>query len=143
MSENELSRIIVNSCLQIHKTLGPGLYESVYEEILSYELIKTGLELCRQKAIPVTWDDLIMEQGFRADLIIENNRNSYQYFQVRYLQLYVVVLRLHLCVYKFLFLCYYIYYQCILNVHHPNQIQLLYHYPYRLLHDSNDFQLPF
>ncbi len=72
MNENELSGIIVDCCFKIHTQLGAGLFESVYEEILAYELIKSGLEIERQKAIPVIWDDLKMEQGFRADIIVEN-----------------------------------------------------------------------
>ena len=56
MNENELSRIIVNMIFNIHKTLGPGLFESVYEEILCYELTKRGLNFTRQQPIPVTWD---------------------------------------------------------------------------------------
>ena len=72
MTENELSKIIVNSCYQIHVKLGPGLLESVYEEILYYELTKQGLSVERQKAIPVFWKNIKMEVGFRADLIVEN-----------------------------------------------------------------------
>ena len=72
MSENEVAAIIVNTAYYIHVELGPGLLESVYEEILSYELIKQGLKVERQKMIPVIWDDLKMELGFRADLIVEN-----------------------------------------------------------------------
>ena len=72
MTENEISKIIVNTCYNIHVKLGPGLLESVYEEILFYELIKNGLRVERQKAIPVIWDDIKMEIGFRADLIVEN-----------------------------------------------------------------------
>ena len=72
MDENELSQIIVNSAYQIHKQLGPGLLESVYEEIMYYELNKQGLHVARQKAIPVIWDDFKMDIGFRADLIVEN-----------------------------------------------------------------------
>lgn len=53
MTENEISKIIVNSCYQIHVKLGPGLLESVYEEILYSELIEQGLIVERQKAIPV------------------------------------------------------------------------------------------
>jgi len=71
MTENELSKIIVNTAYQIHKTLGPGLLESVYEEIMYYELCKQGLTIERQKGIPVIWNDLKMEIGFRADLITE------------------------------------------------------------------------
>ncbi len=72
MTENELSKIIVNTAYEIHYTLGPGLFESVYEEIMYYELSKQGLFVERQKEIPVIWNELKMEIGFRADLIIEN-----------------------------------------------------------------------
>lgn len=71
MTENELSKIIVDKCYQIHVDLGPGLFE-VYEEILAFELIKEGLYVSRQQAIPVIWNEIKMEIGFRADLIIEN-----------------------------------------------------------------------
>lgn len=70
--ENELTSIIVDTCYQIHVKLGPGLFESVYEEILFYELDKQGLDVSRQEVIPVFWDNIEMEQGFRADLIVEN-----------------------------------------------------------------------
>ena len=72
MTENELSKIIVDSCYHIHVNLGPGLFESVYEEILYYELIQEGLNVSRQKPIPVIWKEIKMDQGFRADLIVEN-----------------------------------------------------------------------
>ena len=72
MTENEISKIIVNTCYNIHVELGPGLLESVYEEILSYELQNQGLKVERQKAIPVFWKDIKMDIGFRADLIVEN-----------------------------------------------------------------------
>lgn len=72
MTENDISKIAVNTAYSIHVKLGPGLLESVYEEIMFYELVKQGLYVERQKAIPVIWDDLKMELGFRADLIIEN-----------------------------------------------------------------------
>ncbi len=72
MNENEISKIIVNTCYNIHVILGPGLLESVYEEILYFELIQQGLKVERQKAVPVIWKDLKMELGFRADLIVEN-----------------------------------------------------------------------
>ncbi len=71
MSENELSQIIVNSGFRIHTKLGPGLLESVYEEILSYELIKHNLEITRQQGIPVVYDDIRLALGFRADIIVE------------------------------------------------------------------------
>ncbi|MFN2260783.1 MAG: GxxExxY protein [Psychroflexus sp.] len=70
MDENQVSKIIVNTAYQIHKNLGPGLLESVYEEIMYYELRNQNLQVERQKPIPVVWDDLKMQLGFRADLIV-------------------------------------------------------------------------
>jgi GxxExxY protein len=72
MTENEISKIIVDAAYRIHTPLGPGLLESVYEEIMYFELRKVGLNVERQKGIPVIWDYLKMELGFRADLIVEN-----------------------------------------------------------------------
>jgi len=72
MTENEIAKIVVNICYNIHVELGPGLLESVYEEILYYELLQLGLKVERQKAIPVIWKGLNMKQGFRTDLIVEN-----------------------------------------------------------------------
>lgn len=72
MTENELSKIIVNACFQIHCELGLGLFESVYEECLFYELVQQGLLVERQKELPVTYKSIKMEIGFRSDLIVEN-----------------------------------------------------------------------
>lgn len=72
MTENELSKVIVNKCYELHTQLGPGLFESVYEEILNHERRQEGLHVERQKAIPVVWKGLGMELGFRADLVVEN-----------------------------------------------------------------------
>lgn len=72
LTENELSKIVVNTCFQIHTKMGPGLFESVYEEILFYELNKQSLRVERQKIIPVIWEEIKMEQGFRADLVIND-----------------------------------------------------------------------
>ena len=71
MTENEFATIIVDKCFKIHKELGPGLLESVYETILHYELVKAGLSVERQVPIPVMWESEKMDQGFRADLIAE------------------------------------------------------------------------
>jgi GxxExxY protein len=71
MTENELSKIIVNSCFVIHNELEPGLFESVYEECLYYELVQHGLQVERQKELPVVYKGIKMEIGFRADLIVE------------------------------------------------------------------------
>ena len=72
MDENAISGIIVDKCLKIHKTLGPGLLESVYEEVLSYELGKNHQKYQRQVGIPVFYEGVRMDVGFRADIIIEN-----------------------------------------------------------------------
>ena len=72
MTENEIARVIVNVAFQIHTKLGPGLLEYVYEEIMCYELLKSGLKVERQKSIPVFWDDKKLEIGFRADLVVED-----------------------------------------------------------------------
>ncbi|CAD0002081.1 GxxExxY protein [Flavobacterium salmonis] len=72
MTENEISAIVVDICYKMHVKLGPGLLESVYEAILFYELTKKGLFVERQKVIPVIWDELKLDIGFRTDLIVEN-----------------------------------------------------------------------
>jgi GxxExxY protein len=71
MTENEIAKVFVDHAFKIHYKLGPGLYESVYEEILCFELQKSGLYVEKQKGIPVFWEDIKMDLGFRADLIIE------------------------------------------------------------------------
>lgn len=71
MTENELSKIIVDASYKIHTRLGPGLLESVYEAILYHELTKKGLIVERQKPIPVIWDGIHLDIGFRSDLIVE------------------------------------------------------------------------
>ncbi len=72
MNENELSRVIVDICYRIHTKLGPGLLESVYEAILFYELNALNLKVKRQKPIPVIWNEINLDIGFRSDLIVEN-----------------------------------------------------------------------
>lgn len=72
MTENEISAIVVDTCYRIHVKLGPGLLESVYEAILFYELTERGLNVERQKPLPVVWREVKLDIGFRADLIIEN-----------------------------------------------------------------------
>ena len=70
--ENSLAKIIVNCCYNIHVGLGPGLLESVYEEILYHELTEVGLSVERQKGLPVYWKGKKLDLGFRTDLIVEN-----------------------------------------------------------------------
>lgn len=71
MHENEIAKIVIDTAFNIHKKLGPGLLESVYEEIMYYELRKQDVFVERQKRIPVFWDNQEMGVGFRADLIVE------------------------------------------------------------------------
>ena len=72
MTENELSKTIVDCCFKIHTTLGPGLLESVYEELLTFELHKAELNITRQQGIPVVYEGIKMDLGFRSDIIVEN-----------------------------------------------------------------------
>ena len=72
MTENKISKQVVDAAFKIHTTLGPGLLESVYEAVLAYELNKRGLKVVRQKAVPVIYEDVHLEEGFRADLIVED-----------------------------------------------------------------------
>ncbi len=71
MTENDITGKIIDCCIKIHRTLGPGLLESVYEEILAYELKKIGLLCERQVGVPFFYDELKMDFGFRADLMVE------------------------------------------------------------------------
>ncbi len=72
MHENDISGIIIDCALKVHKTLGPGLLESVYQAALAYELKKRGLNVVSEQPIPVVYEDVRLEVGFRADLIVEN-----------------------------------------------------------------------
>ena len=71
MTENEVATIVLNSAFKVHTTLGPGLLESVYEGALAYELRSQGLVVTRQMAIPVIYNGVALEEGFRADLIVQ------------------------------------------------------------------------
>ena len=70
--ENYLASKIVDCCYHIHVSLGPGLLESVYEEILFSELTEQGFKVERQKQLPVIWKNKTLDLGFRTDLIVEN-----------------------------------------------------------------------
>ena len=70
-TENELSKIILDAAFKVHTRTGPGLLESVYEVTLAHELRKAGLNVERQVAIPIRYDDLTFDEGFRADLLVE------------------------------------------------------------------------
>ena len=72
MTENEIAKEIVDSAYKVHTTLGPGLLESVYEAALAYELGKRGLHVERQKPLPVVYENVRLEEGFRADLVVSD-----------------------------------------------------------------------
>ena len=71
MKIDDINGQIVNAAMKIHTALGPGLFESVYEEVLHYELTKKGLLCERQVSLPVYYENLKMEVGLRADLLVE------------------------------------------------------------------------
>ena len=72
MTENEIAKLAVDLCFKIHKQYGPGLFESVYEEIFCYEWQKNGIPFFRQHPIPLIHEAIKMDAGFRADVIIDN-----------------------------------------------------------------------
>jgi GxxExxY protein len=72
MTENELATIIVDASLEVHRELGPGLLESVYENCLAFELRQRGLNVLQQQPLPVVYKDVRMDMGFRLDLWVEN-----------------------------------------------------------------------
>lgn len=72
MSENELSKIVFDCALKVHKNLGPGLLESAYEECLYYELKKQGIRVEKQKPLPLIYEDVKLEIGYRVDILVEN-----------------------------------------------------------------------
>ena len=72
MNENELSNLIIKQAMKIHTKLGAGLLESVYKECLFYELQKIGLFVEKEKPFPLVYEEIKLECGFRADLVVEN-----------------------------------------------------------------------
>lgn len=72
MSENEISKLLVDIFYKIHNTLGPGLLESVYESAICYELQRMDIDYERQKGIEVWYDGIKLDLGFRADIIVAN-----------------------------------------------------------------------
>ena len=72
MTENEIATIIVDAAYKVHTKLGPGLLESVYEAIMAYELRKRGLHVIHQQPLPVIYEEVRMNVGFRPDLIVES-----------------------------------------------------------------------
>jgi len=72
MNENELTKTIIGCAMKVHTILGPGLLESAYEECLFYELKKSGLKVEKQKPLPLIYEEVKLECGYRIDIIVEN-----------------------------------------------------------------------
>ena len=71
MTENEIGDLLINCAIEVHRGIGPGLYESVYESILAHRLRQHELKVERQVQVPLEYDGIVFEEGFRADLIID------------------------------------------------------------------------
>ena len=72
LTENEISKLVFNCALKVHKALGPGLLESTYEECLCYELRKSGLQVEKQKQLPLVYEDIEMDIGYRVDMFVNS-----------------------------------------------------------------------
>ena len=72
MEINDVTNQIIGAAIEVHRRLGPGLLESAYQKCLAYELRKRGMEVIEERPIPVVYDDVHLECGFRADLVVEN-----------------------------------------------------------------------
>ena len=72
MTENEIGKVILDAAFKVHTILGPGLLESAYEKVLKYELERRGLRVARQVKVPIRYEDLVIDEGFVADLIVED-----------------------------------------------------------------------
>jgi GxxExxY protein len=72
MTENELSKIVFDCGLKVHRALGPGLLESAYEECLFYELVKENVYVEKQKGLPLVYEEVKLDIGYRTDLVLEN-----------------------------------------------------------------------
>lgn len=72
MIDNELTGLIIGKAIEVHRTLGPGLLESAYQECLYYELINEGLNVIKEKPLPIIYKDIKLNHGYRIDLLVEN-----------------------------------------------------------------------
>jgi GxxExxY protein len=70
--ENELSKQIIGKAIDVHKVLGPGLLESAYKECLCFDLTSAGLQVEKEKAMPIVYKEVKLEHGYRLDLLVEN-----------------------------------------------------------------------
>ena len=71
LTENEISRVVVDSALKVHRALGPGLLESAYEACMAYELHSRKLNIQRQVGLPLKYEGITLDVGFRVDIMIE------------------------------------------------------------------------
>jgi len=71
VTENEIGEIVIGSAIRVHTALGPGLLESAYEACLAHEIVKSGLPVRKQIGIPVIYDGLQLDTGYRLDLLID------------------------------------------------------------------------
>lgn len=71
--ENEIAKLVLDAAFKIHTRLGPGLLESVYEAVLAHELTKMGVRADRQMAIPIRYESVVFDEGYRADLLVEGS----------------------------------------------------------------------
>lgn len=72
MTENEIANKIIGCSIEVHKTLGPGLLESAYQECLFYKLGKEGLQVVKERAMPLAYEEVTLDCGYRIDLLVEN-----------------------------------------------------------------------
>ncbi len=72
MDINELSGEVLNACIKMHKTIGPGCYEKVYEEILYYELEQKGINVEKQVLMPIQYENLLIQDAYKIDLLVDN-----------------------------------------------------------------------
>jgi len=93
MEENKIGKIVVDAAVKVHSSLGPGLLESVYEAVLAKELERRGLSIVRQVVIPIEYEGMRFDEGFRADIIVEEKvilelKSVEQMSKVHYKQLF-------------------------------------------------------
>ena len=72
MHENKIANIIIGCAIDVHKALGPGLLESAYQECLYYKLLKEGLQLHKEKPMPLVFEEVHLECGYRIDILVED-----------------------------------------------------------------------
>lgn len=72
MTHDEISKIVIGCAIEVHKTLGPGLLESAYQECLFYEIQKRGLKVEKEKPLPIIYKEVKLDHGYRIDLLVED-----------------------------------------------------------------------